>query len=305
MNEPLVSIIIPCFNGQEHIGQAIESSLEQTYGNVEIIVIDDGSKDQSWEIINSYDNIKKIRQENAGACVARNRGLKISNGEYIKFLDSDDYLYKDCLTNQVKNSAPRERKSIVYGWHRVFRQSANSLSDRKVDLHPGYSQPIDLVLKNLWISLPLYSRHALLSVNGFDEHLRSRQEWSLNIRLAIAGYEFAYADDLTFCQRIHFSENRISSRRLECDEELENLKAIYESVQQSNIPGFHDAWAWKLWNQGRQFLKKGDEVSAHRFFEEAKIMSPARYKHYWPKTYRITTAVFGYKFPEVVKSKLS
>ncbi|MEA3250995.1 MAG: glycosyltransferase family A protein [Pseudomonadota bacterium] len=305
MNKPLVSIIIPCFNGQEYISQTIESALDQSYNNVEIIVIDDGSKDRSWKIISGFDSIKKIRQGNLGACAARNRGLKASSGKYIKFLDSDDFLYKDCLASQVRNSTSLERKMIIYGWHRVYMQSDNRSAKRKIEILPGLSQPVGLVLKNLPISLPLYPRDALLAVNGFDEQLRSRQEWSLNIRLSIAGYHFSYADDLTFCQRIHSSENRISSRWLDCDEELENLKSIYKSVQQNNISGFRAAWAWKFWNQGRQFLKRGDETSANRFFEEAKKMSPMQYKHYWPKVYRISTSIFGYKIPEIVKSKLT
>lgn len=304
MNNPLVSVIIPCYNCESHVRQAIDSSLNQTYSNVEVVVIDDGSRDGSWGIINIYKNIKKIRQENAGACAARNKGLEVCSGSYIKFLDSDDFLYEECIEKQVRSLASYDTKSITYGRHRVFKEDANKIKNSKIDLRPGPSQCTSLVLNNLPISLPLYPKVALLEVQGFDENLRSRQEWSLNIRLAIEGYSFSNSCDLTFCQRIHFSESRISSRKLIREDELENLKAIYKGVSRNDAPGFHDAWAWKFWNQGRQFLKIGDEESADCFFKEAKKISPQKYKHYWPKTYRIATSVLGYSFFEALKLKL-
>ncbi|NEO92714.1 MAG: glycosyltransferase family 2 protein, partial [Moorea sp. SIO3G5] len=88
--DALISIIIPCYNNQAFIKQAIESALNQTYPYTEIIVIDDGSTDGSLEIIRSFENsIKWETGSNQGAPAARNRGLELAKGEYIKFLDAD------------------------------------------------------------------------------------------------------------------------------------------------------------------------------------------------------------------------
>ncbi|MEZ6146240.1 MAG: glycosyltransferase [Planctomycetaceae bacterium] len=102
MNEPLVSIIIPCYNAAEFVAEAIESAAGQTYGNVEVIVIDDGSTDESVDVLRSFgDRIRWETGPNRGACAARNRGLELAQGEIVQFLDSDDLLHPGKLDIQV------------------------------------------------------------------------------------------------------------------------------------------------------------------------------------------------------------
>ncbi len=99
MAEPLVSIIIPCFNARRYVSQAIQSALGQTYGNFEVIVVDDGSTDDSLQIIKSFG--EAIRWEsgpNRGGAAARNIGLALSKGEYVQFLDADDVLFPSKIT---------------------------------------------------------------------------------------------------------------------------------------------------------------------------------------------------------------
>lgn len=105
--EPLVSIVTPCFNSEKYIKQTIESVLNQTYKNFEMIIVDDISTDKSVEIIKEYQKkdsrIKLIElEEKGGASIARNRALKELNGRYVAFLDSDDIWQKDKLEKQVK-----------------------------------------------------------------------------------------------------------------------------------------------------------------------------------------------------------
>jgi len=104
--QPLVSVIMPCYNGEKFISEAIESVINQTYQNWELIIVDDGSKDKSKEIIKQYcatDNrITYIQhKKNKGIPFARNTGIKISNGEYIAFLDQDDLWLPEKLKEQV------------------------------------------------------------------------------------------------------------------------------------------------------------------------------------------------------------
>lgn len=100
-----VSIIIPNYNSEEYILKCINSILIQTYENIEIIIIDDGSTDKSWSIIKSIidenDNIIAIKQPNLNASIARNKGIDLASGKYILFLDSDDELFKDSIENLV------------------------------------------------------------------------------------------------------------------------------------------------------------------------------------------------------------
>ena len=103
MNNQLVSIIIPVYNAEKYLEESIQSAINQTWPDKEIIIIDDGSTDQSLNIANSYanNNIKVFTQPNKGASAARNRGLQEAKGDYIQFLDADDFLHKKKIRNQL------------------------------------------------------------------------------------------------------------------------------------------------------------------------------------------------------------
>lgn len=113
-----VSVIIPNYNGELYIKECLDSVLFQTYTNMEIIVIDDGSIDNSWEIINQYkqkyNNLTAIKQSNMGASIARNRGIDLATGHYIYFLDSDDILCQDALMELI-NEQKKSNADLVIG----------------------------------------------------------------------------------------------------------------------------------------------------------------------------------------------
>ena len=102
-NRPLVSIIIPVFNSEKYLDDTITSALSQTWTNIEVIIVDDGSTDQSLNITRKFDDdrIRVFEQENKGASTARNKGLTEANGDYIQFLDADDLLSPDKIEAQV------------------------------------------------------------------------------------------------------------------------------------------------------------------------------------------------------------
>src|SRR5215210_2105808 len=94
---PLVSVIIPCYNQAHFLGEAIESVLGQSYPNFEIVVVDDGSPDDTAEVAARYPEVRYICQDNQGLSAARNTGLGQSEGEYVVFLDADDRLLPEAL----------------------------------------------------------------------------------------------------------------------------------------------------------------------------------------------------------------
>jgi len=110
----LVSILIPAYNAERWIEETIKSALNQTWPNCEIIVIDDGSSDRTFDIARRYQSksVKVIKQENAGACVARNKALTLAQGDYIQWLDADDLLAPDKISRQMMN-ADHGRNSTV------------------------------------------------------------------------------------------------------------------------------------------------------------------------------------------------
>jgi glycosyltransferase involved in cell wall biosynthesis len=102
VKQSLVSVIIPAFNAERYLERAIDSVLSQTYSSIELIVVDDGSVDSTADICRSYgDRIRYFYQENQGVSVARNRGIEEANGEYIAFLDADDWYLPNKLEDQV------------------------------------------------------------------------------------------------------------------------------------------------------------------------------------------------------------
>ena len=115
----MLSIIIPVYNGERSLGKCIESILYQTYGNFELILVNDGSKDRSLEICREYaakDNrINVITQENSGASTARNKGIEAANGEWITFIDADDYVDPGYLEQLYKNITEEECTLIIQG----------------------------------------------------------------------------------------------------------------------------------------------------------------------------------------------
>lgn len=112
-----VSVIVPVYNREKRLSTCIESLLAQTYNNLEIILINDGSTDNSFEIIDNYfkenpKTIKAINQQNKGVAAARNRGLAAATGDYLMFVDSDDSLHRDCI-QEVLNHAKQKDADIT------------------------------------------------------------------------------------------------------------------------------------------------------------------------------------------------
>ena len=116
----IVSVIMPCYNAEKYLPEAIDSVFNQSYNNVELIVVDDGSSDSSLSILQNYANrIILIEQENQGPDYARNRGIAASNGDFIAFLDADDYWAPDFIAKLLQ-SLLKENADIAYcGWQNI------------------------------------------------------------------------------------------------------------------------------------------------------------------------------------------
>lgn len=112
-----VSIIIPAYNVEKYVFRAIESSINQTYNDIEIVIIDDGSNDKTWDVICRYKEKDKrivaVRQKNLGVSSARNRGLEISSGDYCIFIDSDDWIDENCVSDMINSLKMFNNKILI------------------------------------------------------------------------------------------------------------------------------------------------------------------------------------------------
>ncbi len=131
MTTGLVSIITPCYNGAKYISETIDSVIAQTYRNWEMIIVDDGSHDQSAEIIQSYTarepRIKIIQQQNAGSAAARNKGIKQAEGQYIALLDADDLWDPKFLSRQISFMQKKRAICVCCSYKRIDENSKEIL----------------------------------------------------------------------------------------------------------------------------------------------------------------------------------
>ena len=191
----LVSVIIPCYNAAMWIKEAIKSCLEQTYKSIEIIVVDDGSTDGSLDILKSYESeIVLETGPNRGGSYARNRGFALSRGEYILFLDADDYLLPEKIERQV-SFLEATGADVVYGdWrHQHHRPDGSSfLGDIKT---PGAQDDVlESLLAGWWVApvALLFRREAVINSGGWDETLQAGQDRDFFISVALTGADIRY-----------------------------------------------------------------------------------------------------------------
>lgn len=185
-HSPLISVIIPVYNLENYLHEAIDSVLCQTYQNFELIVVDDGSIDTSRDIILQYakqvpQKFRYVFQENQGAAAARNKGIKLAQGEWIAFLDGDDVWKPYKLERQLKFAEDHPTTNIlsslaeVYGKNGLLWNSRPTLSDLKVEL----------LLRGCFITLStMLIKKTLLLREMFDERLEAAHDIELCVRLA-------------------------------------------------------------------------------------------------------------------------
>lgn len=190
---PLISVIMPCFNAAPYVEEAVRSVMEQTYPEIELIIVDDGSTDASQEIVAKLAGeyparIRHVAQSNAGPYAARNHGLALAKGEFVAFLDADDWWSKDCIQKML--SAVNEDDSIALaycGWQNVGLEGGRG----EPYVPPDYELE-DKAVRFLRAAAPwpihaaLVRRSVIEEVGGFDLHLPTCMDYDLWLRIAVS-----------------------------------------------------------------------------------------------------------------------
>ncbi len=184
--DPLVSIVIPAYNKAEETLAAAESALGQTYGRVEVIVVDDGSTDATADFLSGRRDLRYVRQENAGACRARNTGLGLARGEVVGFLDCDDLYEPRKVEEGIRFLREHPECGFVHtaAW---FIDARGSIVGRYA--HPRSRGKTDvfrrlLMGNHICNSTVLVRRTCLDRIGGFDERIFMPADWDLWLRLA-------------------------------------------------------------------------------------------------------------------------
>ena len=189
---PLISIIIPVYNGEKTIQKTIESVLQQTFKDFEIILINDGSQDSTLDVINNIkdERLRVFSYPNAGVSTSRNRGLALARGEFISFLDADDLWTPDKLETQLKALQNNSQAAVAYSWSDWIDESGQFLRSG------GHITVNGKVFEHLLVrdfiesgSNPLIRRQALDEVGEFEPSVTPAEDWDMWLRLAVR-YEF-------------------------------------------------------------------------------------------------------------------
>jgi glycosyltransferase involved in cell wall biosynthesis len=205
----LVSVIIPVYNRTDLLPRAIKSVLTQTYTNLEIVVIDDGSAEDIKGVLDRFDDdrIHYIRHEtNRGVAAARNTGIRFAHGEYVAFLDSDDEWFERKIERQLSDLIQRGDD------YQISYHAVDSYSDAKSKLvtRHTFKKEGDILQDALgacWIVLiqMLLRKDDIMKIGGFDERFRINEDWEFLISLS-RNYRFAYVDEIL--ARIHFHKKK-------------------------------------------------------------------------------------------------
>ncbi|TFV97230.1 glycosyltransferase family 2 protein [Algoriphagus kandeliae] len=217
-----VSIVVACYNQGKYLNDCLESVQNQVYPNWECIIVNDGSKDETVRIANSWVH-KDSRyrfidlEKNVGVSSARNKALKSIKGDYIQFLDADDILEKNKLSNQIsfckEDLIPVSGNRYFYDNEGVEKQRVMGKNGALPEVPITMWDQNDVIslfrIKNPFIvSAPLFPRSVLAQVGFLNENLKAFEDWEFNFRCALKGYKFhhvGYAKKAQVLVRIHSS----------------------------------------------------------------------------------------------------
>jgi glycosyltransferase involved in cell wall biosynthesis len=211
---PLVSILIPCYNAGPWIAQCIQSALDQTYEHKEIVVVDDGSQDNSLEIVRSFgDRIRVESGLNRGANVARNQLLHLSNGQWLSFLDADDYLLPQKIERQIALVNDRSELDAVYSPMLDLYPNSTVRPDPAVvegTLHATYPFVDEDLYANYFrwnyfsTTALLLKKAAIIEIGGWNVEEPICHEHELVLRLMLAGKYFAFMPERLAVYRVQY-----------------------------------------------------------------------------------------------------
>ncbi len=263
-DQPLVSIIIPTFNRAKSISETLESVFKLTYQNLEIIVVDDGSTDDTAAVIASYgDKVRYHHHENQGVERARRLGVQVSKGAYINFLDDDDLMIPDKIERQVKLFQEHPQLGIVHcGYHYIDKDGG--LLETTGQLPEGD------VRKQLawgcfpWSGGPLVRRECL-EVIGENEHRDWHGDWGMWLRVALAGFYFGCIQEPLGSYRIvpgSMTDEKVANAERLVFHILDEVFTKYELPPETLIEKNQIYAGWHFWIACRYYVGG--------FWEEAK-----------------------------------
>jgi glycosyltransferase involved in cell wall biosynthesis len=301
MMNPMVSVIIPCYNSASYLSETIESVLVQDCPDIEIIVVDDGSTDNTADIVAHYPGIRYIRQRHAGLAFTRSNGLRHSAGEYIVCLDSDDRLIRGALALHLNSLMEQPDCAFSFGDVVFINAHGAELSDAECAtlrspkrLSPPYTGKDHYLplLRSFYIPTPgmvMFRRTVLDAMSGFDTSMDPADDVDLIYRIT-RNHQACYVGAAVLEKRVHERSLmyhdlakciRAMMRLFRRQQRLVQYEPAHRAALQHNMRWFEDSWARSLIQQimgnvrhGRNWQQTGDD-----------LVTFLRYTPVWPARY--------------------
>ena len=257
---PMVSVVIPCYNQGAFLRQAIDSVLQQTYPAVDVIVVDDGSTDETGSVVRAYSGVRHIAQRNLGAAAARNAGLRESRGDYLVFLDADDRLLPHAAATGVEYLVAHPDWGFVTGHVRLVDRNGSPGGVPRQD-HAEHDRYVELLRSNhIWTpGVAMYRRSVFDTERAFDPRAGGSADYDLNIRIA---RRFAFG-----CHHQIVLEYRQHDANMSAD--VRHMLQSAVSVRRRQRPYVRrDRWAKQAWKAGIEIVQAD---FGGRLIEQVKI----------------------------------
>jgi len=272
---PLVSIIVPTYNRGEIISDTIVNLLSQTYKNIEIIIVDDGSNDNTEGVVREYTNgnVKYFRvYTNKGPAYARNLGIKKSQGKYIAFQDSDDKWLPSKISCQVNALENTNASVICIRGIRVEGDQSSVWPPSKY-YNTGVKPEHQILHKNFITPLAILAeRESIVNIGGFDESFPAFEEWDFAIRL-IEESNPLFINDVLFVSNKRNDALSNSSYKMANGREKILLKHSHK-ISSDNVHAEH------CYIIARSYIDARSPSKAFTFFLRAIYLNPLRFKYY-------------------------
>jgi len=304
-DKSLVSIIIPCYNAERWIKEAIDSCLEQIYRPIEIIVVDDGSTDTSVTILQKFGSqIILETGSNLGGNHARNRGFALSCGEFIQFLDADDYLLPKKIAHQV-SYLQEIGANVVYGdWRHQFHEPDGGDHLGEMIVSGEQTDVLEALLAGWWVAPAalLFRRNSVIASGGWDESLQAGQDRDFFISVALSGADIRYQPG---CYSIYRRYGNVTVSTSNRRRWLENharilVKAEQHLASQAESTRYQKALANSYYTIAHNWRDINAE-KYEQFLQKALLLDP----NFRPKKsfiYQQLATLFGLRFAEQIGS---
>jgi glycosyltransferase involved in cell wall biosynthesis len=305
MQYGLVTTIIPVFNRATMLREAVASVLAQTYSPIEIIVVDDGSTDDTGSVADQLARehpgiLRVLHQQNAGVGPAREAGRLAARGEFIQHLDSDDLLLPRKFEWEVAALRAHPECGVAYGWTRL--RTADGKIGERPERRTGDEIPTmfpAMLRSRIWHTLtPLY-RRSLIDAAGTWQALRNEEDWEYDARIAAQGVQLAHVREWTSEFR-HHQQERLSMRGAEpvfLKDRATAHALIYRHARRAGVADSTpemQRYARELFLLGRQCGAAGLQHESRMLFELARDASGARRNAPQFRAYRLLAGLVGW-----------